>query len=181
MEKSNDKIGWKAKWQITKFHDPTGTIAEEMQTGLPLETALNLYGEDFVCIEKFDSNLALNEGLGELIDLICGLGTPTKWDNSNARLGVGDSNTTAVATQTGLQASTNKTYKTMDSTYPQRNGQTVEWRATFGSSDANYAWEEYTVVNAADDSGKNLNRKTASKGTKASGETWTLSLQITFS
>jgi hypothetical protein len=69
----------------------------------------------------------------------------------------------------------------MDATYPQRSNQTAEWRATFGSSDANYAWEEYTVVNAASDTGKNLNRKTASKGTKASGESWVLSLQITFS
>jgi hypothetical protein len=69
----------------------------------------------------------------------------------------------------------------MDATYPQRSNQTAEWRATFGSSDANYAWEEYTVVNAASDTGKNLNRKCSSKGTKASGETWTLSLQITFS
>jgi hypothetical protein len=102
-------------------------------------------------------------------------------DNSNARLGVGDSNTAEAASQTGLQAATNKTFKAMDSGYPQRSGQTAEWRATFGSSDANYAWEEYTVVNAADDAGVNLNRKVSSKGTKASGETWTLSLQITFS
>ena len=123
----------------------------------------------------------MNEGLQELIDVICGLGTPTKWDNANARLGVGDSNAAESATQTGLQAATNKTYKAMDATYPQRSNQTAEWRATFGSSEANYAWEEYTVVNASSDTGKNLNRKISSKGTKASGETWTLSLQITFS
>lgn len=181
MEKSTDKIGWIAKWRIDKFHDPTGQIAKEMQTGLTFKEALNHYGEAFICTEKFDANLALNEGLQELIDLICGLGTPTKWDSSNARLGVGDSNATAQASQTGLQAATNKTYKAMDASYPARTNQTVEWRATFGSSDANYAWEEYTVVNAADDSGKNLNRKVASKGTKVSGESWTLSLQITFS
>jgi hypothetical protein len=94
---------------------------------------------------------------------------------------VGDSNAAESATQTGLQAATNKTYKAMDATYPQRSNQTAEWRATFGSAEANYAWEEYTVVNAASDTGKNLNRKISSKGTKASGETWTLSLQITFS
>jgi uncharacterized cupin superfamily protein len=94
---------------------------------------------------------------------------------------VGDSNAQETASQTGLQASTNKTFKAMDTSYPQRSNQTAEWRATFGASDANYAWEEYTVVNAADDSGKNLNRKTSSKGTKAQGESWTLSLQITFS
>ena len=181
MEKSNDKISWMAKWRIDKFHDPTGQIAKEMQRGMSSEAALSRYGEAFICTEKFDANLALNEGLGELIDLICGLGTPTKWDNNSARLGVGDSNTAAAATQTGLQASVNKTYKAMDTNYPQRTNQTVEWRATFGSSDANYSWQEYTVVNAADDSGKNLNRKVADKGTKVSGETWTLSLQITFS
>jgi hypothetical protein len=181
MEKSTDKISWNTKWRIDKFQDPTGQVAREMQNGMPIEQALSLHGEAFIGTEKFDLNLALNEGLQELIDLICGLGTPTKWDNTNARLGVGDSNTAAAATQIGLQAETNKTYKAMDANYPQRSDQTVEWRATFGSSDANFAWEEFTVVNAEDDSGKNLNRKVASKGTKASGETWTLSLQITFS
>ncbi len=148
---------------------------------MSLDLAMSLYGQAFICTERFDANIALNEGLQELIDSICGLGTPTKWDSANARIGVGDSNSAEAATQTGLQASTNKTYKAMDSNYPARTNQTAEWRATFGSSDANYAWEEYTVVNAASDTGKNLNRKTASKGTKSSGETWTLSLQITFS
>jgi hypothetical protein len=181
MEKSTDKISWNAKWRIDKFQDPTGQVAREMQNGMPTELALSLYGEAFIGTENFTSNLALNEGLQELIDLICGLGTPAKWDSTNARLGVGDSNTAATATQTGLQAETNKTYKAMDATYPQRSNQTAEWRATFGSSEANFTWEEFTVVNAADDSGKNLNRKVTSKGTKASGETWTLSLQITFS
>src|SRR3990170_3141396 len=181
MEKTVDKIGWKAHWRIDKFRDSEDKIARALQAGLPLAEALRLYGEAYIGSEEFEANIALNEGLQELIDIICGLGTPTKWDNANARLGVGDSNAAEAAAQTGLQAATNKTYKAMDATYPQRTNQTVEWRATFGSGDANYAWEEYTVVNAASDTGKNLNRKTASKGTKASGESWVLSLQITFS
>jgi hypothetical protein len=181
LEKTNDKIAWKAKWRIDKFQDLTGEVSKALQAGLTTEEVQSRFGEAFVCTEKFDTNIALNEGLQELIDVICGLGTPTKWDASNARLGVGDSNTAESATQTGLQAATNKTFKAMDTNYPARTNQTVEWRATFGSGDANYAWEEYTIVNAATDEGKNLNRKTASKGTKASGETWTLSLQITFS
>jgi hypothetical protein len=181
MEKSKDKIGWTAKWRIDKFHDPSGDIARELQNGLPIEAALNRYGEAFVGRQEIEANLALNEGLGELIDLICGLGSPTKWDNANARLGVGDSNAAADATQTGLQAAVNKTFKAMDATWPQRFNQTVEWRSTFGNSEANYSWQEYTVVNAGSDAGKNLNRKVADKGTKAAGETWTLSLQITFS
>lgn len=181
MEKTNDKISWIAKWRIDKFQDPTGDIARELQRGMPTEAALNRFGSAFVCSEEINANLALNEGIAELIDLICGLGTPTKWDNSNARLGVGDSNTAADAAQTGLQAATNKTFKAMDATWPQRTNQTVEWRATFGSAEANYNWQEYTVVNANSDTGKNLNRKVADKGTKVSGETWTLSLQVTFS
>jgi len=181
MEKTLDRVSWKAKWRIDKFKDPTNEIAKALQTGTSTDEAISLYSKAFICTEEFEANIALNEGLQELIDIICGLGTPTKWDNSNARLGVGDSNTAESATQTGLQAATNKTFKAMDTGYPQRSNQTAEWRATFGSADANYAWEEYTVVNAADDTGDNLNRKTASKGTKSSGETWTLSLQITFS
>lgn len=181
MEKTTDRVCWKAQWQIDKFSDPDNKIADAMQAGLPLNEGLCLFRDAYMGKDGFESNIALNEGLQELVDIICGLGTPTRWDSSNARLGVGDNSTAESSSQTGLQASTNKTFKAMDATYPQRANQTAEWRATFGSSDANYAWEEYTVVNSADDTGKNLNRKTASKGTKASGETWILSLQITFS
>jgi hypothetical protein len=181
MEKTMDKVSWKAKWRIDKFRDLENEIAKALQAGMSMTEALRLFGDAYIGREEWENNVALNEGLGELIDIICGLGTPTKWDNSNARLGVGDSNASESPTQTGLQAATNKTYKTMDSGYPTRSNQTADWRATFGSADANYAWEEYTVVNAASDTGKNLNRKTSSKGTKSSGETWVLSLQVTFS
>jgi hypothetical protein len=181
MKEINDKIGWKAEWQIHKFKDSKNEIAKLLQAGAKISDVLAMFPNAFMGKELIEGNLGLNEGLGELIDIICTLGTPTKWDNTNARLGVGDSNTAPAATQTGLQAATNKTWKAMDATYPQRSAQTAEWRSTFGTADANYAWEEYTVVNAADDTGKNLNRCIASKGTKASGETWTLSLKITFS
>lgn len=181
MEKQTEKICWKAKWQIDKFNDPAGEVAFALQAGLPLATATRIFKSAFLESEQIESNIALNEGLGELIDLLCGLGSPTAYSNANARLGVGDSNASEAATQTGLQASTNKTFKAMDSGYPARTNQTVEFRATFGGSEANYSWQEYTVVNASSDAGKNLNRKVADKGTKASGETWTLSLQITFS
>jgi hypothetical protein len=175
-----EKIGFKTEWRIDKFKDVTGEIAKALQAGMSVERVKQVFGEVFVGSEVFEGNVALNEGLQELIDIICGIGTPTKWDNANARLGVGNSTAAADATQTGLQG-TSKTFKTMDSGYPQRSNQTAEWRATFGSADANYAWEEYTVVNAADDTGKNLNRKVENKGTKASGESWVLSLKITFS
>ena len=92
MEKAIDKIGWKAQWRIDKFRDPEDTVAKALRAGMPMQEAISLYAKAFICTEAFEANLALNEGLQELIDIICGLGTPTKWDNSNARLGVGDSN-----------------------------------------------------------------------------------------
>jgi hypothetical protein len=175
-----DKVSWRSVWRIAKFKDENGVIEDMLRKGAAVEDVIRKYPEAFICIDEFDGNIALNEGLGELIDIICGLGTPTKWDATHAYLGVGDSNAAEAATQTGLQG-TNKTFKAMDTGYPVRTNQTAEWRATFGSADANYRWYEYTVVNAADDTGKNLNRKVADKGTKNIGETWTLSLQITFS
>ncbi|MBT0159306.1 hypothetical protein G4O51_04905 [Candidatus Bathyarchaeota archaeon A05DMB-2] len=180
MENAKEKIGWKAHWRIDKFHDAEDKIARALQAGLSMFDAQQMFRNAYLGCEEFDANVALNEGLQELIDIICGLGTPTKWDNTNACLGVGNGTTVESASQTGLLGDS-KAFKAMDSGYPQRSGQTAEWRATFGGTEANFSWQEFTVSNSNSDSGKNLNRKVADKGTKSSGETWTLSLQITFS
>jgi hypothetical protein len=175
-----DRIGWKSRWSIARFKDPNGDIARMLQSGARVDDLITRFPNSFQGVEEFEGNVALNEGLQALIDLIAGTGTQTPWNAANARLGVGDSNAAENPSQTGLQG-TNKAFKGMDSGYPVRTDQTCEWRATFGPTEANFSWQEFTVVNAADDSGKNLNRKVADKGTKVSGETWTLSLQITFS
>lgn len=174
-----DRLGWKAEWRIDKFRDSTGGIAKLLQNGMPMKEAVELFGEQYLGFEEMVENVALNVGLQYLIDVICGIGTTTKWDNSNARLGVGSDTTPEDAAQTDLQDTT-PTWKAMDATYPQRSAQVAEWRATFGSEDANEAWEEFAVDNGAT-AHKLLNRKVTSKGTKSSGETWTLSLKITFS
>ena len=41
--------------------------------------------------------------------------------------------------------------KAMEATYHQISSQTTTWRAVFGSAEANFAWEEFTVVNASSD------------------------------
>lgn len=132
-------------------------------------------------VSEFSPNLLLNEGIGELLDLACGLGTPTAFNAANAYLGVGDSTTAASASQTGLQASTNKAFAAMASGYPQRSGQTVTFQAVFGSSVGNFSWQEFTLANGNSDTAKNLNRKVSDQGTKVSGQVWTLSLAITIS
>lgn len=132
-------------------------------------------------ISRFEGNILLNEGINELWKRCCGSeGTP--WDEANAFLGVGDSDTTEAATQTGLQAASNKTFKEMDSGFPTYGtNQKVTFQATFGTAEANFAWKEFTVVNSNDDSGVNLNRKVSDQGTKTLAEIWELTLEIMLS
>jgi hypothetical protein len=159
-----DTIRYKTQWTIRRYADD-GAYAR---------------GEPYA-VSEVDGNLLLNEGIQELLDLLCGLGSPTAYSNANAYLGVGDSSTAESATQTDLQASTNKVYRPMATGYPQRSGQTVTFRAVFGSADANYAWNEFSVSNTSSGAGKNLNRKVSSQGTKVSGQTWTLDMSISLS
>lgn len=124
-------------------------------------------------------NGLLNEGINALWTLGAG-GAETAFSNANARLGVGDSATAFNATQTDLQAATNKLYKGMDTSYPTYGtSQKITFKATFGASDANWAWQEWSVDNGAS-AAKNLNRKVESLGTK-SGGTWVLTVDITLS
>ena len=126
-------------------------------------------------------NLLLNEGINELTSLIGGTGG-VQWDNTNAYLGVGDSSTAAAASQTGLQAVTNKVYVAMEAGFPTYGtSQQIAWKASYGSAVANWNWLEYTVANGNSDSDDNLNRKVEDEGTKTAGQTWELTLTITFS
>lgn len=149
---------WQPHWKIEKY-----------------DGNKNLYA-----VEEFDSNCILNEGITELLNLLIGA-TATAFDNANSYIGVGDSTTAASASQTGLQAATNKAYMPMDSAYPQVSGQTVTFRATFGSSDGNYSWQEFSITNGNSDSATNLNRKVENHGTKASPDTWVIQCSVTIS
>lgn len=130
--------------------------------------------------DVIEGNLLLNEGITRLLNLLIG-GGGTVFSNANAFIGVGDSTTAESASQTGLSASTNKLYKAMQSGYPQISAQTVTFRAQFTGSEANFAWNEFTVSNGNSDASENLNRKVAPNGTKANGQTWTVDVAITWS
>lgn len=105
-------------------------------------------------------------------------GSPTFFSNANAHLGVGDSNTAFSASQTDLQAATNKLRKAMESTYPTLATNVITLRSLFGTSDANFAWEEWAVFNASS-SGTMLSRKVESLGTKTSAQSWQLTADVT--
>ena len=102
----------------------------------------------------------------------------TAFNNANARIGVGDSSTAFAAGQADLQATANKLRKAMDATYPQRATNVLTFRATFGTAEANFAWNEWGVFNAAA-AGQMLNRKVEALGTKTSAQTWQLTVDLT--
>jgi hypothetical protein len=128
-----------------------------------------------------EDNCLLNTGIDELWDLFTGVvsGASHIFDNAAATIGVGDSATAANATQTDLQAAVNKTYKGMEGGFPTSTTQKLTCKASFGSSDANYVWNEWVVKQST--STKCINRKVAAMGTKASGSTWTLEVTVTLS
>lgn len=104
----------------------------------------------------------------------------TAFDNSNAYIGSGDDDAAFSASQTDLQASSNKLRKGMEAGYPQRSDNVLTFRSLFGTSEANWDWEEWGVFNAAS-SGVMLSRKAESLGTKTSAQSWLLTATLTIS
>jgi len=131
-------------------------------------------------VSEFEGNILLNEGIAVLQNLLIGE-VATAYDNTESRLGVGDSSAEESAAHTTLQAETNKAWVGMEATYPAISGQKTTWRAIFDGDTGNFDWKEFTVVNAANDAGDNLNRKVSDQGTKVLGQIWTLDLEITWS
>ena len=139
-------------------------------------------------IDKFDAdgdligvadidNLFLTVGINELWKLFSGQ-SANVFNNANAQIGIGDSSTAASAAQTDLQAATNKTYKAMDATYPTVPASgSMQYRSTFASGDANYAWNEFVLKHSG--SAICLDRGVSVMGTKASGTSWAATLTLT--
>ena len=153
-----DKATHKTVWKIKKYKNE-----EDFKNDKPFEEKI------------IKGNILLNDGIGLLWDLAIGNGG-TAFDNTNARIGVGDGTTAEDATQTGL-VGTNKAYQSMYSGYPSRSGTSVTWKVVFDGSTANFDWNEFVVDNGT----TALNRKVSSQGTKASGQTWTVEVTITLS
>jgi hypothetical protein len=130
-------------------------------------------------IVEHEGNLLVTAGITVLLNLLTG-GGGTVFSNANARLGVGDSSTAPAVGQTDLQAATNKLRKGMNASYPIISAPSIDFQATFGSSEANFAWAEVGTFNSASGATM-LNRVVQALGTKSSGATWTLTETITWS
>jgi hypothetical protein len=159
--KASEQNKSKRIWKIEKYRN-----REDYEKCKPYE------------VSEFEGNIILDEGANAMWTLVAG-GTETAFNAANSYLGVGDSSTAEAATQTGLQATTNKLYKGMVSGYPQYGtARKIVFKSEFIETEANFDWNEFTVANGNSDSAKNINRKVSAQGTKTSGQIWTLSLTI---
>lgn len=102
----------------------------------------------------------------------------TAFNNANAYIGVGDSSAAFSASQTDLQAASNKLRKAMDATYPSGGANVLTFRSTFATGDANWAWNEWGIFNGSS-GGTMLNRKVESLGTKTNTQTWQFTTTLT--
>lgn len=180
---------WRVKATLEKF-DASAILAAGLDPATAQRDAILAAGVQPTEVIEREGNLLMNGGASCLWQCLIGNGTGTAsqtltyFDNSNAHIGVGDSTTTAAATQTDLQAATNKARKAMDSTYPQHTdgtssgSATITFKATFGTSDANFAWQEWGLFNASS-GGRMLNRKVESLGTKTSAASWAFTITVT--
>jgi hypothetical protein len=140
--------------------------------------------------EDLTSNLLTTAGLTRITNLLTGGGSPAL-TATTARLGVGNSSTVELVTNTDLGAASgagNRQFYVMDLGYPAVSAGVLVVRATFAASDANFAWAEWgidigtpTVANGTTVNACLMNHKVAAMGTKASGGAWSLTANITFS
>lgn len=169
---------WRCSWQLEKRRGEwSGADIDAGRAPDPYET---IEGE---------GNLLLYGGISNIWQSLIGNGGASSlqyFNNANAYIGVGDSTSSEAATQTDLQAATNKLRKAMDATYPVHADGTgsgaasIQFRSTFATGDANYAWQEWGVFNASS-GGRMLNRKVESLGTKTSAASWTLTVTLSLS
>lgn len=151
-------------FQVTKFENDQALLLNEPY----------LIGDPF-------HNQLVNVGLTAVWNLVTNQNAVTAFSNANANIGVGDSTAAFALTQTDLQAASNKLRVAMDASFPNTPVLGVEqWRSTFTSAQANYAWQEFAIFNA-NAAGTMLNRALSVQGTKTSGQSWQILYQITLS
>lgn len=122
-----------------------------------------------------------NAGVEAMLDAITGIGSFTEFNAANAYIGIGDSTDVFDKTETDLQAATNKSRKPMDTGFPtQPTALTFKLQATWGTADANHAWEEWGVFNGSS-GGVMLSRKveTITGSPKTGSEAWQFTVTLT--
>jgi hypothetical protein len=156
----------------------------------------DLYGvRPYSVTQHVDCNLLTHAGWGALLGGIAGTTIGTKFSGSAGRIGVGTSSTAATAADTALGGDTGgsstTSYYALVSGAPVITSSvepaTLVFTATFGTSVANFAWNEFGIDNGTASSVTTtstgyvfINHGISAQGTKASGQTWNLTATLNF-
>ena len=168
VTKDHDPVMWRCRMRLSKWFDLQGEYPEP---GRAPDSA-----------EEYEGNILTTVGAGDLWKGLTG-GSLTVFSNANAYIGVGDGNgsvPTVNASDTDLTATTNKLRVAMDSTFPTLSTNTAVFQSTYGTSQANFAWNEWGVFNASS-SGDMLNHKGQALGTKVNTASWQLKVTLSLS
>jgi len=167
----NEDITALIKFKVEKFKAKT---TEEIE-----RKGLKPYAVVESTPEAIDLDVLLHEGILNMLYHIAGIGSAgAKWDNSNARIGVGNDATAPADTQTGLIGAS-QLYKGMNATYPQLSGDhDLVVQSDFVDGEAEWNWLEECIDNGATDQ-DDLCRQNTSLGTKPAGQTWRITGTVT--
>jgi hypothetical protein len=196
---SRDTIKWHP---VATIHKYSPEVVEELTRILgyePKAADFVILGADPYATLEVEGNLITTVGLGFITNALINTSNPgDPLTQARAFCGVGDSSTGAAASQTDLQAASNKYYNTFDANLTRVTttvtNDSIQGVSTFGSAVANFAWNEWawfttttgtitpgTTVNVSSGTESMWNRKVASMGTKSSGASWALTTKVTFS
>jgi hypothetical protein len=179
------------RWKVERFGElATAELKHELKRQ-PVRSDFYAHGFQPYSVTGFDGNLITNAGWTRLMSLLTATGSTQALSATAVRIGVGNSNTAESYTDTDLGASAGSSNRwfqpvTGAATLGTR---TLEFEATFGTSDGNFAWNEFGIdvgtptVTAGATVGTLLFNHVAgiAQGTKAAGQTWTATATITFS
>jgi len=117
-------------------------------------------------------------GVVAMANLFAGTGSVNPFNATFARIGVGDGTTAYASTQTDL-VGTNKFRKIVDSA-PVVTANSVDYTSTFASTEANFAWGEMGLFNAASGAYMATRRTVTTFATKTTADTWVITLTVVF-
>jgi hypothetical protein len=159
MQKINkETLGWIPKWKITKFNKGETTPYE---------------------VSEFGGNLLTNAGMNHLWKIICGDAVDDLETAPMLIVGTGSGAATVDDEEGDFTAGVKESAK-YDSHPTFGTDQKATWSAEYDGDTANQAWAEFGLLTKETD-GVLINRKVSAQGTKVSGQTWILSLEITLS
>lgn len=141
-------------------------------------------------VSEVFGNLITNNGWTRLMSLLTNQGATQALDATHVRIGVGNGATAETYTDSDLAAaagSANRWFQPVTGAGT-LGTRTLSFQASFGSSDGNFAWNEFgiDVTSGTAAAGNTVgallfNRKAGiAQGTKASGQVWTATATLTF-